>query len=114
MTKTEGKQEIEKLGGILGGRKALIGGGLGCLGVVAGLVLACALLFGWVGNTVSAAVDDNQAQVGYTIADDWGKAPGAKDTRNEAAGFCEETQEAVGTVYADGSWAGWQCVEKRR
>lgn len=103
------QEAIEKLGGRRG---TIIGGAAGCGAVLLGLLLACGLLFGWVGNTVSAAIDNNRQAAEYTVADEWGLA--GKATRNEAAGMCGPGQEATGTVYGDGSWAGWQCVGVRR
>lgn len=103
------QEALEKLGGRRG---TVIGTAVGCGAVLLGLLLACGLMFGWVGNTVSGMVEDNRQAAEYTVADEWGLA--GKATRSEAAGGCVAGQEATGTVYGDGSWAGWQCVEVRQ
>lgn len=100
------QEAIEKLGGR---RNAIIGGAVGCGSIGLGLLLACGLMFGWVGNTVSAAYNADHSG-DYTVADKWG-AQGT-DSKGEAAAQCGPTQKAIGTVYGDGSFAGWQCVDQ--
>lgn len=105
MTRNEA---IEKFTALGGRRNMIIGAGVGCLSVTLGLLLACGLIFGWVGNTVKAAVTASPVEQS-TVAQDWGLA--GEQTRGKAAAICAAGQRATGTVYGDGSWAGWQCVE---
>lgn len=43
-----------------------------------------------------------------SIAEQHGLAPGARQDFNQLK--CPAGQEQRGTVYGDGSWAGWQCL----
>lgn len=106
MTRNEA---IEKLGALGGRRNMIIGAGAGCLSVVVGLLLACGLLFGWVGNTVKSMAANNPP---ITVAEAYGQV--GYTQRDVAESTCGVGQEVRGTVYADGSWAGWQCVEVGR
>ena len=75
--------------------------------IVLGLCSApfVAMQFIWADDTPTVASTQR------SIADDHGLRGQA--TIDTAEQQCGAGEEAVGTVYADGSWAGWQCLPKR-
>jgi len=119
MTRNEA---IEKLGALGGRRNMIIGAGVGCLSVTLGLLLACGLLFGWVGNTVKAAVtaDDMPVQLApdtlYQVAEDGsivelGDEPAALDpyySRSDALEQCAVGETAI-EIRRFGKLQGWAC-----
>lgn len=118
MTRGDAKEALAKLGGQRG---TIIGGAVGCLSVVIGLLLACGLLFGWVGNTVKGVVETNQhaaaiAEAGPviqvdkdgTIVDLTDVEFNPHDTPDDASEHCA-VGETVVEIWRGGRIEGWAC-----
>ena len=101
--------------GALAGAVGAVGGNVGK--TVYKVILGGAIVLGLCSMPFVAMqfiwADDTPTVAGTqrTIADDHGLRGQA--TVGEAERQCAAGQEPVGTVYADGSWAGWQCLPKR-
>lgn len=119
MTRNEA---IEKLGALGGRRNMIIGGVGGCGLIVLGLLLACGLLFGWVGGKVSEAVAASDMPVVvapdtlYQVAEDGsivelGGEPAPLDpyySRSDALEQCAVGETAI-EIRRFGKLQGWAC-----
>ena len=123
MPKDEARAQIAALGGgIANRRNAIIGGAVGCGSIILGLLLACGLLFGWVGNTVKAAItaEDMPVQLApdvlYQVAEDGsivelGGDPAPLDpyySRSDALEQCAVGETAI-EIRRFGKLQGWAC-----